>query len=107
MAKIKKGDKVCALLVSNKWGVDLTCFVGTLKGIEKRGADGAIPVAVITVTRTFFLYGAPQEQKAHDFHLDARLWKILPWTKETRDEIKKLREASRLLDQLTRKVRAL
>lgn len=107
MAKVKKGDKVCALLVSNKWGVDLTCFVGTLQDIEKRGANGEMPVAVINVTKTFFLYGAPKEQKAHDFHLDARLWKILPWNKATRDEIKKLREASRVLDQLTRKVRAL
>lgn len=107
MAKFKKGDRVCALLVSNRWGIDLTCFVGELKKIEKRGPDGTMPVAVIHVTKSFFLYGAPEDRKGHDFHLDARLWKILPWTQETRDLIKELRAESRVLDQLTRKVRAL
>jgi hypothetical protein len=107
MAKLRKGDRVCALLVCNKWGVDLTCFVGTLKKIEKRGMNGELPAAVITVDKTFFLYGPVENRKEHDFELDARLWKILPWTKDTRTKIKEVRTAARVLDQLTRKVRAL
>jgi hypothetical protein len=107
VAKLAKGDRVCALLVCNKWGVDFTCFVGTLKKVEKRGLNGEMPIATVSVDKVFFLYGPVQEQKEHDFSLDARLWKLLPWTKETRTEIKHLRKACRMLNELTRKVRDL
>jgi hypothetical protein len=107
VAKFAKGDRVCALLVCNKWGVDFTCFVGTLQKVEKRGHAGEMPVATITVDKSFFLYGPVQEQKSHDFKLDVRLWKLLPWTKETRDEVSNLRKECRVLDEMTKKVRAL
>lgn len=107
MAKFAKGDRVCALLVCNRWGVDLTCFVGELKKVEKRGPNGEMPIVTINVDKSIFLYGEPQNQKPHDFTLDARVWKILPWTKETRTEIKGLRKACRMLDAMTKKVKAL
>lgn len=107
MAKFAKGDRVCALLVCNKWGVDFTCFVGTLKKVEKRGPNGEMPIATINVDKCFFLKGPVQEQKPHDFQLDVRLWKLLPWNKETREEVKNLRKACRLLDEMTKKVKAL
>jgi hypothetical protein len=107
VAKLTKGERVCALLVCNKWGIDFTCFVGVLQKVEKRGLNGEMPVATIEVDKAFYLYGPVQEQKAHPYHLDARLWKILPWNKETRAEVKSLRKACRTLDEMTRKVKAL
>jgi hypothetical protein len=107
VAKFAKGDRVCALLVCNRWGVEFNLFVGTLMKVEKRGFDGKTPIVTINVDTYLYLNGPSQNQKPHDFVLDANLWKILPWNKETRAEIKQLRKACRMLNEMTKKVKAL
>lgn len=99
--KFRRGDKVCALLVANKWGVDFTAFMGRLVSVEE---TGSILKAKIKVTRYYSLY----ESKKHapkEFTLDIRVFKLLHWNSSTKNEVIKLRDASRMLHRMTKKVR--
>lgn len=99
--KFAKGDKVCALLVNNKWGVEYTCFVGELEKVEKTSYG---TIAHIQVTKSISLYDK-KEYPASLFRLDAKLFKILPWNDTTKLKLKTLREASKVLDKLTREIK--
>jgi hypothetical protein len=100
--KFRKGDKVCALLVANKWGVDFTCFCGKLVKIEERGS---LLVAKIMVSTYYDLY-KKQKHKPSEFSLDVRLFKLLPWNEQTKEYVKSVRKASQTLHEVTCKVRS-
>lgn len=94
--KFRTGDRVCALLVANRWGVDFTCFCGRLVEIEERGA---VLSAKIKVTQYFSLYGK-KTCKSAEFNLDIRVFKLMKWTEETKAHVIAVRKASRELDKL-------
>jgi hypothetical protein len=99
--KFSKDDKVCALLIANKWGIDFTCFVGKLVKVEKSPAN---TVAHIEVTRYIGLLST-QRHKPTLFKLDIRLFKLLHWNPDTKEKVKELRNVSRTLHQLTREIK--
>lgn len=101
--KFRRGDKVCALLVANKWGVDFTAFMGKLVGIED---TGSILKAKIMVTRYYSLH-ENQKHSPKEFTLDIRVFKLLHWNDETKKEVAALRLASRSLHKMTKRVRAM
>lgn len=103
MTSFKKGDKVCALLVANRWGIDFTCFCGRLVRIEQ---TATIRKAVIKVT-VYIDLQTRQKHPPSEYTLDVRLFKLLHWNEETKAKIKELRAASRKMHKLTRSVRAL
>lgn len=99
--KFRKGDKVCALLVCNKWGVDLTCFIGTLSKISNAGSSKQ---ATIEVTRYVDLVST-QKHKPRPFVLDLKLWQLLHWNLNTKEKLKQLRATSRSLNKITSDIR--
>ncbi len=101
MAKFKKGDKVCALLVANRWGVDFTCFCGRLVNIEERGT---VLSAKIMVSVYYDLF-VKKKHKPSEFNLDIRLFKLMPWNNETRAHLRQVRAASQTLHALTKRIR--
>lgn len=101
--KFRRGDKVCALLVANKWGVDFTAFMGKLVKIED---TGTIRKATIKVTRYYSLYEM-QRHKPKEFCLDIRVFKLLKWDDASKAEVIALRNASRTLHKMTARVRAM
>lgn len=98
--KYKKGDRVCALLVANKWGIDFTCFMGKLVKIEE---TTMVLKATILVTDYYGLYHH-QKHKPKEFTLDIRVFKLMRWDAKTKTEVKELRAASRVLHKMTKKL---
>jgi hypothetical protein len=99
--KLRKGDRVCALLVCNKWGVELTCFVGELLKVEKTTYS-----TVVSINVDFYMdLTSKRKQPPHVFTLDAKLFKVLPWTLEMQEKIRAVRDQARLLDQATKTLR--
>ncbi len=98
--KFRKGDKVCALLIANRWSVDFTCFMGRLVKIEE---TPSVLKATILVTRYYGLYGG-HEHDPKEFVLDIRLFKMMHWNAETKSKVKELRAASRTLHEMTKKL---
>jgi len=97
MIEFHKGDRVCAVLVCNKWQVDFSCFCGRLVRIEK---NEFVNKAVIRVTTYFTLY-EKQKHKPTEYVLDIDLFKLLPWNEENRKKVRELRLASRTLNRMT------
>lgn len=96
--KFKKGDRVCAILVCNKWGVDLTCYVGELQKVEKVGNMN--PVAQINVD-TYISLGKKEKHKPTVTRVDVKLFKLLLWTDDVKEKIKQVRDCSRELHKQT------
>lgn len=99
--KYRKNDKVCALLVANRWGVDFTCFCGRLVAIEERGT---VRAAKIMVSVYYDLF-VKKKHKPSEFNLDIRLFKLMPWNDETKTYLREIRQASRTLHELTKRAR--
>ena len=95
--KYRRGDKVCALLVANRWGVEFTCFCGRLVNIEERGTVLAAKIMVSVYYDLFVKKTHPPSE----FSLDIRLFKLMPWNNETKSHIRAVRQASRTLHELT------
>lgn len=100
--KFKKGDRVCALLVCNKWGVDFMCYVGHLQAIEKKGLQN--PVAQIKVD-TYYDLNTKHKHDPTVTRVDIRLFKLLLWTDEVKAKIKTLRTQSRELNATVKELR--
>lgn len=102
--KFKKGDRVCAVLVCNKWGVDFLCYVGELDKIEKR--PNSNPVAQIKVDTRYSIVTKTKHEPVVS-RVDAKLFKILLWTPEVKAQIKEVRSQSRILNEATLKLKEL
>lgn len=100
--KFKKGDKVCALLVCNKWGVDFMCYVGELQKIEQ--VQGRNPVAQINVD-SYYDLKIKHRHAPTVTRVDVKLFKLLPWTHEVKLKIQDLRDQSRKLNKMTRELK--
>jgi hypothetical protein len=101
--KFRRGDKVCALLVANKWGIDFTAFMGKLVSVEQ---TEYVKKATIRVTHYYSLYSMDKHQPK-EFTLDIRLFKLLKWNSTTKKKVGDLRTACRMLDQMTKNVKNL
>lgn len=102
--KFKKGDKVALVLIANKWGLDFTCYIGTLKKVEKKG-QYSNPTATISCTKYIGL-DSKQTHDPRDVCVDVRLFKMVHWNEEIKTKLRKLREVSQQLHALTTEFRA-
>jgi hypothetical protein len=103
--KFSKGDRVCVLLVCNKWGVDFTCYVGALVKVEKKG-QFANPTAELLVDKYIGL-DSKQKHEPRKVVVDIRLFKMLHWNDENKALVKELRKQSKVLHQLTTDIKSI
>lgn len=101
--KFRKGDKVCLLLVNSRWGIDLTCFVGTLVKIEITPYS---VVAHVDVTRYISLVKNEKYKQPTLYKVDAKLFKLLPFNESTKAQIREILKQSRRLSKTVQQLTA-
>jgi hypothetical protein len=90
--KFKKGEKVCAVIVANKWGVEFSCFVGVLESVERK--PGSNPVVTMSTRRYIGLTTDQKYDKPTSQRIDAKVFKVMPWNDEVKAFVKELRDQS-------------
>lgn len=94
--KFKKGDRIACICTKNIHGVSFTCIIGTLVQVKKHWTG----MIYVLEGQKSVLLTSKQDLKGQRMELSASVWKMMPWTEENKELVRKLREAALLFKKV-------